>query len=123
MHRLTNRIAWVSHVLTEPEAKGEEMSFARITVDPDQMGGVPRIRGLRIPVATVIGMMADQLSEEGILAAYRFRQDLFQTLQFLECFHAFSQSVIYLNDELCGGGYRVCHQRRFGPANQNANSL
>ena len=48
--------------------------------------------------------MADQLSEEGILAAYRFRQDLFQALLFLECFHAFSQSVTYLNEELCGGG-------------------
>ena len=34
------------------------MKFARITVDPRQMGGVPCIRGLRIPVATVVGMVA-----------------------------------------------------------------
>jgi len=34
------------------------MKFARITAKPDQMGGVPCIRGLRIPVATVIGMVA-----------------------------------------------------------------
>ena len=34
------------------------------------MGGVPCIRGLRIPVATVVGMVADRMSEQEILAAY-----------------------------------------------------
>jgi uncharacterized protein (DUF433 family) len=34
------------------------------------MGGVPCIRGLRIPVATVLGMLADGMSEQEILAAY-----------------------------------------------------
>jgi uncharacterized protein (DUF433 family) len=34
------------------------MRFSRITVDPNQMGGVPCIRGLRIPVATLVGMVA-----------------------------------------------------------------
>lgn len=46
------------------------MSFARITIRPDQMGGVPCVRGLRIPVATVVGMIADGLSETEIVAAY-----------------------------------------------------
>lgn len=46
------------------------MTFERITVRPDQMGGVPCIRGLRIPVATVVGMVADGMSQEEILAAY-----------------------------------------------------
>jgi uncharacterized protein (DUF433 family) len=46
------------------------MKFTRITVDPAQMGGVPCIRGLRIPVATVVGMVADGLNEAEILAAY-----------------------------------------------------
>ena len=46
------------------------MKFNRITVNPHQMGGVPCIRGLRIPVATVIGMIADGMTEEGILTAY-----------------------------------------------------
>jgi uncharacterized protein (DUF433 family) len=46
------------------------MSFTRITVSPDQMDGVPCIRGLRIPVATVIGMVADGMSDAEILAAY-----------------------------------------------------
>jgi uncharacterized protein (DUF433 family) len=34
------------------------------------MGGVPCIRGLRIPVATVIGMVADGMPEAEILSAY-----------------------------------------------------
>jgi uncharacterized protein (DUF433 family) len=46
------------------------MSFTRITVSPDQMGGVPCIRGLRIPVATVLGMVADGMTHAEILAAY-----------------------------------------------------
>jgi uncharacterized protein (DUF433 family) len=44
--------------------------FARITVSPKQMGGVPCIRGLRIPVATVVAMLADGMSDEEILKAY-----------------------------------------------------
>jgi uncharacterized protein (DUF433 family) len=43
------------------------MTFSRITVRPDQMGGVPCIRGLRIPVATVVGMVADGMTETEIL--------------------------------------------------------
>lgn len=46
------------------------MTFTRITVSPDQMGGVPCVRGLRIPVATVVGMIADGMSEPEIVAAY-----------------------------------------------------
>jgi uncharacterized protein (DUF433 family) len=46
------------------------MSFTRITVRPDQMGGVPCLRGLRIPVATVVGMIADGMSETEIVDAY-----------------------------------------------------
>ena len=46
------------------------MTFERITVQPDQMGGVPCIRGLRVPVATIVAMVADEMSREEILAAY-----------------------------------------------------
>jgi uncharacterized protein (DUF433 family) len=46
------------------------MKFTRITVNPAQMGGVPCIRGLRIPVATVVGMVADGMKTEEILRAY-----------------------------------------------------
>ena len=34
------------------------------------MGGVPCIRGLRIPVATVVGLVADSMGDAEILAAY-----------------------------------------------------
>jgi uncharacterized protein (DUF433 family) len=34
------------------------------------MGGMPCIRGLRIPVATVVGMIADGMTETEILSAY-----------------------------------------------------
>jgi uncharacterized protein (DUF433 family) len=44
--------------------------FTRITVRSDQMGGVPCIRGLRIPVATVVGMMGDGMTEREILDSY-----------------------------------------------------
>ncbi|GAB4471825.1 MAG: DUF433 domain-containing protein [Burkholderiaceae bacterium] len=47
-----------------------EMTFTRITVDPRQMGGAPCIRGLRIPVATVVGMVADGMTEAEILEAF-----------------------------------------------------
>jgi uncharacterized protein (DUF433 family) len=46
------------------------MRFERFTVDPAQMGGVPCIRAMRIPIATVVGMIADGLSDADILAAY-----------------------------------------------------
>jgi len=46
------------------------MAFTRITVRPDQMDGVACIRGLRIPVATVVGMVADGMAHEEILKAY-----------------------------------------------------
>jgi uncharacterized protein (DUF433 family) len=44
------------------------MAFERITVNPAQMGGVPCIRGLRIPVATVVGLVGDGMGEVEILA-------------------------------------------------------
>jgi uncharacterized protein (DUF433 family) len=60
------------------------MRFTRITVDPKQMGGVPCIRGLRIPVATVVGMVADGMTETEILAAYPDleREDLAEALRY-----------------------------------------
>lgn len=44
------------------------MNFDRITIDPEVMGGAPCIRGLRIPVATVISMLADGMTAEEIAA-------------------------------------------------------
>jgi uncharacterized protein (DUF433 family) len=60
------------------------MEFTRITVRPDQMGGAPCIRGLRIPVATVVGMVADGMTEAEILEAYPDLEpdDLHEALRF-----------------------------------------
>lgn len=44
--------------------------FPRITVDPHRTGGVPCVRGLRIPVATVVEMVSEGMSEAEILKAY-----------------------------------------------------
>ncbi len=46
------------------------MRFTRITVDPKQMDGVPCVRGLRIPVATVVGLVAERMTQAQILKAY-----------------------------------------------------
>ncbi len=46
------------------------MIFPRITINSSQMGGVPCIRGMRIPVATVVGMMADGMNADEILTAF-----------------------------------------------------
>jgi len=46
------------------------VSFERVSVDHEVMGGVPCVRGTRIPVATVVGMVADGMSVEEIVADY-----------------------------------------------------
>jgi uncharacterized protein (DUF433 family) len=48
----------------------EILSLDRITVDPGQMGGVPCVRGLRIPVATILRMLAAGMSEVEIMEDY-----------------------------------------------------
>ncbi|MBM3190121.1 MAG: DUF433 domain-containing protein [Chloroflexi bacterium] len=60
------------------------MSFTRITVNPKQMDGMPCIRGLRIPVATVVGMIADGMTEEEILKAFPDleREDIREALRY-----------------------------------------
>ena len=45
------------------------MKFTQISVEPNRMGGVPCIRGLRIPVSVVFGMIADGMTVEQILTA------------------------------------------------------
>ena len=43
------------------------MAFERITVDAAVMGGMPCVRGLRIPVASVVAMIADGMTVETIV--------------------------------------------------------
>lgn len=44
--------------------------FTRITVNPQVMNGIPCIRGLRIPVATVVGLVGEGMTEAEILRAH-----------------------------------------------------
>ena len=53
-----------------PLREEKPMRFDRITVNPAQMGGVPCVRGLRIPVATVVGLVAQGMAEVRIVAEY-----------------------------------------------------
>ena len=60
------------------------MKFTRITVEANKMGGVPCIRGLRVPVATVVAMVADGMTEKEILDAYPYLEagDIKEALQY-----------------------------------------
>lgn len=46
------------------------MKWTRITFDPKQMGGQACIRGLRIPVATIVRCVASEMTSPEILEAY-----------------------------------------------------
>ena len=60
------------------------MTVERITADANQMAGVPCIRGRRIPVATVVGLIAEGLSFEQVLEEHPDleREDIVQALRF-----------------------------------------
>ncbi len=60
------------------------MAFTRITADAARMGGVPCIRDLRVPVATIVGMVADGMSPTDILRAYPDleTEDVIEALRF-----------------------------------------
>lgn len=58
--------------------------FSRITMDPQVMGGKPCIRGMRITVGTLVGLMASGKTIDEILAAYPYieRQDVLEALTY-----------------------------------------
>jgi len=66
------------------QAENLVSSFKRITVDPNQMGGVPCIRGLRIPVASVVDMVGEGMTDARILEAFPDLQleDIREALRF-----------------------------------------
>jgi uncharacterized protein (DUF433 family) len=49
-------------------------NLERITLDPAVMGGKPCIKGLRLTVGTVIGLLASGVSSEEILKMYPYLQ-------------------------------------------------
>jgi uncharacterized protein (DUF433 family) len=58
--------------------------LTRITFDPQVMGGKPCIRGLRVTVGTVLGLLAAGHSQEDILKAYPYleREDIQEALAY-----------------------------------------
>ncbi|CAD5914237.1 hypothetical protein NO108_00613 [Planktothrix rubescens] len=46
--------------------------LTRITINPEVMGGKPCIRGLRVTVRTLVGLMASGRTPEDILKAYPY---------------------------------------------------
>ncbi|HEY2229464.1 MAG TPA: DUF433 domain-containing protein [Xanthobacteraceae bacterium] len=50
----------------------EIMTFTRITIDPDVCPGKPCIRGLRFPVARLLGLMAAGETRDAILKGYPY---------------------------------------------------
>ena len=58
--------------------------FSRITHDPAVMGGKACIRGLRVTVGTVVGLLAAGRSPEEILNAYPYlvQEDINQALAY-----------------------------------------
>lgn len=60
------------------------MTFERITVDPNRMGGVPCIRDLRVTVSMVLGQLATGRTVEQVLGDYPYREraDILAALRF-----------------------------------------
>lgn len=56
----------------------------RITLDPTVMGGKPCIRGMRVTVGTIVGLLAAGRTEEEILKAYPYleKEDLREALAY-----------------------------------------
>ncbi len=59
-------------------------AYPRITVNPEQMGGLPCIRGLRIPVAAVVDMVSEGMTDDEIIADYPdlVKEDIREALRY-----------------------------------------
>src|SRR5438876_11558948 len=69
---------------TKRKARHIMIQLTRITMDPQVMGGKPCIRGLRVTVGTLVGLMAAGHSIEDILRAYPYleEEDIRQALAY-----------------------------------------
>ncbi len=58
--------------------------LTRITIDPEVMGGKPCIRGIRVTVGTIVGLIATGKTVEDILAEYSYleREDVLEALSY-----------------------------------------
>jgi len=59
-------------------------NFDRIKFDPNIMGGKPTIRGMRVTVGAIVGLIASGYSEGKILEMYPYleKSDITQALQY-----------------------------------------
>ena len=60
---------------TLPEQKMKSMLFDRITIEPGKCGGRPCIRGLRIRVTDILGLLGSGASHQEILEDYPFLEE------------------------------------------------
>jgi uncharacterized protein (DUF433 family) len=60
------------------------MATDRITVDPQVMGGKPSIRGMRVTVSMIVGMLAEGHTQAEILQLYPYleAEDIAQALSY-----------------------------------------
>ena len=58
--------------MAAPILEGPMARLDRITQDPDIMGGRPCIRGLRVTVGTIVGLLAAGHEQDEVLAAYPY---------------------------------------------------
>ena len=58
--------------------------FSRITFDPQVMGGKPCIRGMRVTVGTIVGLVASGKTVDEVLADYPYleREDILAALSY-----------------------------------------
>jgi len=64
--------------------EGTMEPLTRITVDPEVMGGKPCIRGMRVTVGTIVGLIATGKTVEYILAEYPYleHEDVLEALSY-----------------------------------------
>ncbi len=79
-------------------------SFERITHDPRIMGGKPCIRGMRVTVGLVVGMLASGHSTEDLLRLYPYleAEDIPAALQYA-AWRAMEREVPLTDDEAARG--------------------
>ncbi len=60
------------------------LQFERITMDPAVMGGKPCIRGLRVTVGMVVGLLGSGRTIDEVLAAYPYlqKEDVLEALKY-----------------------------------------
>lgn len=60
------------------------MAYNRITIEPEKMGGAPCIRGLRIPVATIVNYVGSGMTVEEVLGHYPdlVAEDVYEAIRY-----------------------------------------